>query len=281
MRHLLTFVLSVALGGSRLTAGGSLAKVPQGTELPPQLKEVGIDQRLSQQIPLDATFLDQHGQQVRIGQLLGKRPAVLALVYYECPMLCTMVLNGLLRTLRVMTTMNVGEDFDIITISFDPSETPQLADKKKFEYLERYNRPAAARGWHFLVGDQANISKVTQAAGYRYSKDPSTGQWAHASGIMVLTPEGKLARYLYGVEYSARDLRLSLVEASQGKIGSIVDATLLYCFHYDPATGKYSLFIMNLTRLAGVMTVLALLIFWFVSWKGRRKQHHVEIPIIS
>jgi protein SCO1/2 len=281
MRHLLTFVLSVALGGSRLTAGGTLAKVPQGTELPPQLKEVGIDQRLSQQIPLDATFLDQHGQQVRIGQLLGKRPAVLALVYYECPMLCTMVLNGLLRTLRVMTTMNVGEDFDIITISFDPSETPQLADKKKFEYLERYNRPAAARGWHFLVGDQANISKVTQAAGYRYSKDPRTGQWAHASGIMVLTPEGKLARYLYGVEYSARDLRLSLVEASQGKIGSIVDATLLYCFHYDPATGKYSLFIMNLTRLAGVMTVLALLIFWFVSWKGRRKQHHVEIPIIS
>jgi protein SCO1/2 len=272
--------LAAILAASALYGQG-IARVPAGTEPPEQLKDVGIDQKLDSQLPLEAEFRDEEGRSIRLGQLLGKRPAVLALVYYECPMLCTMVLNGALRAVRALQ-LNAGSDFDVIAISFDPEETPNLALRKKEEYLERYNRPGAENGWHFLTGDQANIKAVTEAAGYRYSRDPATGQWAHASAIMVVTPEGRLARYFFGVEYSARDLRFGLVEAAQGRIGTAVDQVLLYCFHYDPATGKYSLVIMNILRAGGAATVAGLLLFWLIqSRRGRRKQDHVEIPIIS
>ncbi len=284
MQHRYTiFAAAVAVVAAALPARADVGKVPVGTEIPAQLKEVGIDQKLGSQIPLDAEFDSDNGQKIRIKQLLGKRPVILALVYYECPMLCTMVLNGTLRSLRALK-LNAGTDFDVMAISFDPEETPTLAAKKKAEYVDRYKRPSGAAGWHFLTGDKVNIKKVADAAGFRFQRDTVRGQWAHASAIMVLTPDGRMARYFYGVEYSARDLRLALVEAAQGKVGSVVDQILLYCFHYDPATGKYSLAVLNLMRAGGVLTVLGLLSFWLVMYREnskRGKQGHVEFPSVS
>jgi protein SCO1/2 len=272
--------LLLTLGLSSVTFGAR--EVPQGTELPRQLKSVGIDQKLNSQLPFDAVFTDETGVARPLRDYFRGRPVVLALVYYECPMLCTMTLNGLLRTLRPMT-LDVGRQFDVIAVSFDPNDTPQLAEKKRFEYLERYNRPGSEAGWKFLTGDATNIQRLTEAVGFRFSKDPETGQWAHAAGIQVITPDGRIARYFYGVEYSSRDLRLALVEASQGKIGTAVDQVLLFCFHYDPTTGKYGLLIMNLLRMGAALTVLALLTFWFMNRRGRRgKYHDVEkLPITS
>ena len=278
-----TFALLAAASLAMLPARADVGKVPMGTDIPEQLKDVGIDQKLNAQLPLDAEFDLDNGQKVRLGQLMGKRPIVLAFVYYECPMLCTMVLNGTLRSLRTLK-LNAGKDFDVIAISFDPEETPALAASKKREYLDRYKRAGAEAGWHFLTGDKVNIKRVTDAAGFRFQRDTVKGQWAHASAIMVVTPDGRMARYFYGVEYSARDLRLALVEASQGKIGTVVDQILLYCFHYDPATGKYSLMILNIMRAGGVATVLGLLLFWLTSYRNnskRGKQGHVEFSSVS
>lgn len=274
----LAAVLALSLAGNAFATN----QVPQGTELPNQLKDVGIDQKLDAKLPLDAPFADETGAVRPLKDYLTGRPAVLALVYYECPMLCTMTLNGLLRTLRPMT-LNVGEHFDVIAVSFDPTDTAPLAEKKRFEYVERYNRPGSEKGWRFLTGSQESIKRLTEAVGFRYSRDPQNGQWAHASGLQVITPDGRVARYFYGVEYSARDLRLSLVEASQGKIGTAVDQVLLFCFHYDPTTGKYGLLIMNLLRTGAALTVLGFLAFWFLNRRGRRgKYQDVEkLPITS
>ncbi|MCC6590741.1 MAG: SCO family protein [Bryobacterales bacterium] len=275
-------VLAFSLVAANLAAKTAPNEVPQGTELPRQLKNVGIDQQLNSQLPLDAMFKDEKGRLQPFRNYLTGRPAILALVYYECPMLCTMTLNGLLRTLRPMS-LNVGEHFDVIAVSFDPADTPQGAEKKRFEFVERYNRPESERGWKFLTGDEANIKRLTDAAGYRFSRDPQTGQWAHASGLVVVTPDGKVSKYFYGVEYSARDLRFSLVEASQGKVGNAVDQVLLFCFHYDPTTGKYGILITKLLRTGAALTVLGLLAFWFLNRRGRRgKYHDVErLPITS
>jgi len=274
----LAVVLALSLAGNAFAAG----KVPQGTELPDQLKEIGIDQKLDSKLPLDALFTDERGVARPLKDYLTGRPVVMALVYYECPMLCTMTLNGLLRTLRPMT-LNAGEHFDVIAVSFDPSETAPLAEKKRFEYVERYNRPGSEKGWRFLTGSRDSIKKLTEAVGFRYSRDPQNGQWAHASGLQIITPDGRIARYFYGVEYSARDLRLSLVEASQGKIGTAVDQVLLFCFHYDPATGKYGLLVMNLLRTGAALTVLGFLVFWLLNRRGRRgKYQDVEkLPTTS
>src|SRR5262245_1011451 len=219
------------------------------TGLPAVLKTVGNEQR-----PLDAVFKDEHGQQVRLGDVAKGKPVVLALVYYSCPMLCNQILNGMLGSLR-QVSFNAGEQFEVIAISFDSRETPELAATKKQTYVKAYNRPGADAGWHFLTGDDANIKRVTDAAGFHYKWDEKTNQFAHASGIMLLTPEGKLARYFYGIEYPPRDVRLGLVEASENKIGSPVDALMLYCYHYDPATGKYGAVVMNIMKVAGVITV--------------------------
>jgi protein SCO1/2 len=222
--------------------------------LPKVLKNVGIDQHLNQQIPLDAVFKDEQGQDVRLGQFFKGKPVVLSLVYYSCPMLCNQVMNGELGSFRQIS-FNMGEQYEAVTISFDPSETPALAAAKKATYVKAYNRPGGEASWHFLTGDEANIKRLTEAVGFRYLWDEQTKQFAHASGIMVLTPEGKLARYFYGIEYPPRDLRLGLVEASQNKIGTPVDALMLYCYHYDPATGKYGAVVMNIVRLAGGISV--------------------------
>ncbi len=236
------------------------APAQNASTLPGPLKGVGFDQRLNEYVPLDLLFRDEAGQTVRLGDYIATappRPTILALVYYECPMLCTVVLNGLLGSLRALS-FNVGEQFNIVTVSFDPTETPSLAAAKKKEYVKRYGRPGATAGWHFLTGEETAIEQLTQAIGFRYTYDPETEQYIHASGIVVLTPQGKIARYFYGIEYAPRDLRLGLVEASANKIGSPIDQVLLFCYHYDPITGKYGLLIMNVIRVAGFATVLSL-----------------------
>ena len=251
-------------------------------KLPPQLRKVGIDQKLNSQVPMDAVFADEDGNRKPLREFMRSRPAVLALVYYECPMLCTMILNGLLKAVRVVP-LGAGADYDIIAVSFDPSETPQLARAKKHEYVQRYHRAGGENGWRFLTGDAENIARLTSAVGYRTQRDDKSNQWSHASGIMILTPEGRLSKYFYGVEYSARDLRLGLVEASRGRIGSPVDQVLLFCFHYDPSTGKYSLLILRLLRVCAAATVLGLLAFWWFSYRSRRKGNNdvQRLPAIS
>ncbi len=233
---------------------------PVSTGLPKALQNVGLDQHLNEQVPFDLAFRDENGQEVKLGQFFGKRPVVLSLVYYDCPMLCTQILNGMTSAFRVLS-FNPGDQYEIVTVSFDPRETPALAAAKKnvyVNYLPEAKRAGAMNGWHFLTGDQANIKRLTDAVGFRFQWDEATKQFAHASGIMVLTPQGKLAQYYYGIEYSARDLRLGLVEASANKIGTPVDQLLLYCYHYDPATGKYGAVVMNMIRLGGIGTIIAI-----------------------
>ena len=219
------------------------------------LSQVGLDQKLNQSVPLDLSFRDESGKTVKLGDYFGEKPVILTLVYYQCPMLCTQVLNAVERGLTNVS-LDIGKQFQVVTVSIDPRDTPELARTKKNMYVGLYGRPGAADGWHFLTGDEPAIQQLAQAVGFRYAYDPQSGQFAHASGIMLLTPEGKISRYFYGVQYPSRDLRLGLVEASAGKIGTPVDQVLLYCFHYDPATGKYGMVIQNVIRVAGVLTVL-------------------------
>jgi len=231
---------------------------PQPTGVPPALQNVGIDQKLSSQVPLDLVFTDEQGRAVQLGEYFNKgKPVVLALVYYNCPMLCTQVLNGMAGSFKGLG-FNVGDQFEVVTVSFDARDTYELAAKKKELYLRKLGQSNAAAGWHFLVGDEGNIKRLAEAVGFRFAFDPSTSQFAHASGIMVLTPEAKVARYFYGIEYAPRDLRLGLIEASENRIGSPVDQVLLYCYHYDPATGRYAL-VFRFYQLAAGITVLAII----------------------
>lgn len=230
---------------------------------PRVLEDVGIDQKLDTQLPLDLIFRDESGATVRLGDYFGKRPVVLSLVYFNCPMLCNQVLNGLTGSMDTLS-FDIGKEFDVVTVSFDPRETPELAREKKETYIKWYKRPGAADGWHFLTGDKHEIDKLAAAVGFRYHYDPATNQFAHASGIMLATPQGKLARYFYGIEYAPRDLKLGLIEASENRIGSPVDKLLLYCYHYDPAAGKYGPVVMNLIRLGGAATMIGFvaMVFW-------------------
>ena len=253
-------LLAASAFGQGMTTG---ILSPPANVRPPGLKDVGIQQNLNQQIPPELTFQDDLGRPVRLGDYFGKKPVILNLVYYNCPMLCGEVLSGLESALRVLK-FDVGKEFDVITVSFDPRETPEMAAKKKAEFLRRYKRAGAEQGWHFLAGKQDAIDALTKAAGFQYDYDPKTQQFAHATAIMVLTPEGKIAQYYYGVEYSPKDLRLGLVEAGQGKIGTVADQLLLYCYHYDPEKGKYSATILRVLRLAGLATMLFLGTFIFV-----------------
>jgi len=254
-----------ALLFSLLAAGGLHGQ----TGMPPALRDVGIDQNLDAPLPADLHFVDADGRPVRLGDFLGKRPVVLALVYYDCPMLCGLVLNGLLKSLRAIR-LEVGTDFDVVVCSIDPAEKPPLAASKRSVYLKAYGRPRSAAGWHFLTGDAESIERLASAVGFRYRYDPATRQFAHASGIMVATPAGKLARYLYGIEYSARDLRLALVEAAAGRIGTAADRVLLFCYHYDPKTGRYGVAILRVIRVLGSATVLALAC-WIAVMVGRER----------
>jgi protein SCO1 len=243
--------------------------------IPPPLREIGFDQNLNQRLPLDAPFKDEQGRDVRLGDFFGVRPVVLALVYYNCPMLCTQVMTALTSSLDVLS-LDPGKDFEVVAISFDPREKPSDAAAKRATFLARFHRPADDGGWHFLTGEQPSVERVTRAAGFRYAWDKDTSQFAHPTGIIVLTPDGRLARYLFGVEYGPRDLRLALVEASEGKIGSVVDSLLLYCYHYDPMTGRYGLVIMRTLRLAGAATVL--MIVSFIVVMVRREKPEARSP---
>ena len=253
------------------------ARAPSG--LPKALDNVGIDQKLNEQLPLDLVFKDENGADVKLGDFFGKKPVVLSLVYYQCPMLCNQVLNGMVTAFKVMN-FKPGQEFEVVTVSFDPHETPALAAAKKntyVNYLPEDRRAGAASGWHFLTGDEKSIKQITDAVGFRYHWDEATSQFVHASAIYVTTPQGKLARYFYGIEYAPRDVRLGLIEAADNKIGSPVDQLLLYCYHYDPATGKYGAAVMNIMRVAGVITVFAIVVLLFAL--RRRNVTPVEVKV--
>lgn len=254
------------------SAAGAQMGNPTGQDIQsPILAQVRIDQKLNHQVPLDLQFKDESGKTVALGDYFGKRPVVLTLVYYQCPMLCTQVLNGMTSTLKVLT-FDAGKDYEVVAVSIDPRETPQMAAEKKAVYLKDYHRPGAEQGWHFLVGDQQNISRLADAVGFHYAWDQRTQQYAHATSIMLVTPSGKLAQYYYGIEYSPRDVRFGLIQASQGKIGTLVDSVILYCFHYDPTAGRYGLVVTRALQLAGGATILILGGFMFIMFKAEVKR---------
>lgn len=251
---------------------------PKGTTNPPPdiLKRVGIEQHLNTQVPLDLKFRDESGREVKLGDYFGKKPVVLSMVYYECPMLCGEVLNGEASVFSEIK-FDIGKEYQVVTVSFDPTETPELARAKKKNFIERYARPGGEEGWHFLTGDQASIDALTKAVGFNYAWDRDSKQFAHAAAIMVLTPDGHLAQYFYGVDYSPKDLRFALVQASHEKIGNAVDQLLLYCYHYDPRTGKYGAVISRALQVGGGLTVLILGGFIFIMFRlDPQKSRHAN-----
>ena len=259
--------LSATALGQSMTNG---IMSPPSNVRPLGLNDVDIVQHLDQQIPPELIFRDETGKQVRLGDYFGKKPMILNLVYYRCPMLCSEVMAGLSGSLKALK-FDVGKEFDVITVSFDPKDTPEAATAKKADYIKRYGRPGAADGWHFLTGPQESIAALTKAVGFGYRYDAKSGQYSHATAIMILTPEGKLAQYYYGVEYPPKDLRLGLIQASQNKIGTLADQVLLYCYHYDPTTGKYGAIISRIIQLSGGATVLSLGLFLIILF--RRGSH--------
>ena len=256
-----------------LTLSGVIAFPANAQQIstPAILSKVGITQNLNAQIPAALVFRDETGKPVRIGDFFGKKPIVLSLVYFDCPALCTEVLNGELRTMKAIS-LDLGKDFEALTISFEPKDTPALARAKRDVYIGQYGRPEAADHWHFLTGEQQSIDALTNVAGFQYAYDSSIRQYAHAAAILVLTPDGRIDRYFYGVQYAARDVRLGLVEASQGKIGTLTDHALLYCYQYDPMTGKYGVMVMNVLRAAGGLTVLVLGFFMAMMFLRERRR---------
>ena len=265
------WLLSLRLLPLLLLLGTGLALGQPASMRPPVLKDVGIDQLLNNPVPPDLTFLDETGKTVRLGDYFGTKPIVLTLVYYDCPQLCNQVLNGLVGTLKTLP-MEPNRDFIALTVSFDPKETPALAAAKRKEYLDQLRKPQVADGWHFLTGEESQIVALTRAVGFRYVWDPVTNQYAHASGIMVLTPEGRVSRYFYGIEYAPRDLRFGLLDASAGKIGSLADQIILYCYQYDPTRGTYSLVLMRVLRIFAGMTLLSVVGLIFFLWRQSSKR---------
>jgi protein SCO1/2 len=259
MRRLAAAVLGAALLLLPAALRAQMGPVPpppmQAT--PGVLQEIGWDQKLGDRLPLDLAFHDESGKAVKLGDYFGKKPVVLSLVYYQCPMLCTLSLNGLAGALEVLSFVP-GQEFEVVTVSFDPKEGPVLAAAKKKAYMARYKRSEAERGWHFLTGSKESVDALTRAVGFRYVWDADTKQFAHPAGMLVATPEGRVSHYLFGVEYSPKDLRLALVDAAGGKIGNTVDQVLLFCYQYDPKTGRYSASILSVLRLLAVATVLAI-----------------------
>ncbi|MEQ1756776.1 MAG: SCO family protein [Vicinamibacterales bacterium] len=279
--------VSVGVCLTILGVGGAWAQTPNflsgfnndksgivSSERPAILKDVSFSQRLNEQLPLDASFLDESGRRVQLGEYFGgTKPVILAFVYYQCPMLCIQVMNGISSSLRALS-FEAGKDFDVVLVSFDPRDTPAAAAEKKRTHLDYWAAQSTASGWHLLTGDEATIARVTQAAGFSYQWDDLTQQFAHVSGVLVVTPEGRLSRYFYGVEYSPKELRLALVESGQGNIGSVIDELLLYCYHYDPASGRYGVIVMNLIRAGGVLTVAFILGVMFLT---RRRDSHTPL----
>jgi protein SCO1 len=259
-------LLAVSAWGQGMSKG---IMSPPANVRPPRLENVGIEQHLNAQVPPDLTFRDESGKTVKLGDYFGRKPLILNLVYYNCTMLCGEVLSGLTGTMRLIK-FDIGKEFEVVTVSFDPRETPEIAAAKKKEYLKRYTRPGAAEGWHFLTGSAESVNALTKTVGFQYQYDPKIDQFAHATAIMVLTPDGRISRYFYGVDFPPKDLRMGLVEASEGKIGNAVDQVLLYCYHYNPATGKYGAVITNILRLGAGATILILGSFLFIMFRLER-----------
>jgi len=259
----LAFALLVLPARAQMNNG---IMAPPANSRPPRLENVGIEQHLDAQVPADLAFRDDTGKTVKLGDYFGHKPLILNLVYYNCTMLCGEALAGLSSAMRLVK-FDVGNEFDVVTISFDPRETPEMAAAKKKDYVARYGRANAAAGWHFLTGQPESINALTKAVGFQYQYDEKTNQYAHATAIMVLTPQGRISRYFYGVDFPPKDLRMGLVEASQGKIGNAVDAVLLYCYHYNPESGKYGAMVGNILRLAAAATVLLLGGMLFILWR--------------
>jgi protein SCO1/2 len=259
MKSGILIALAVTLALPAFGQGGVLQApaAPPANLRPPGLKHVGIEQHLNEQLPLDLPFKDETGKNVKLGDYFGKRPVILSLVYYRCPMLCGQLLQGLESALRVVD-FNPGKEFDVITVSFDPTDTPAEATAKKAEIMARYKRPGSEAGWHFLTGPQESIAALTKAVGFQYQYDNRTQQFAHATAIAVVTPQGKLAQYYYGIDFPPKDLRLAIIQASQDHIGTVVDQVLLYCYHYDPDAGRYSALIFRVLQVAGGITILVL-----------------------
>ena len=274
LKNKIKFVVELGLLVAAVSASAQLynepvAKPPQG--LDPILSNVGVDQKLNNQIPLDAKFRDENGQPVELKKYFDK-PVILTLVYYTCPMLCSEVLNGTASSLKPVK-FDIGKEFNVVTISIDPKDTTGTAMGKKKMMMARYGRHGAEQGWHFLTGDKQSIDAVANAVGWRYAYDPKSGQYAHASAIMLLTPEGKVSRYFYGIEYAAKDIQFGIMDASQNKIGSLTDQIALYCYHYDPAKGKYGVAVMRVVRLGGLLTITLIggFIFVAVRREGNKK----------
>lgn len=271
-----TLALLALLAASAAPASGQFGPprpvpiaAPDGGERPAAIEEVAFDQRLGERVPMDVPLVDETGRAVTLAELGEGRPILLVPAYYECPMLCNMVLGSVMSSLGVLE-LDAGRDFEVVVVSFDPDETPAMAAAEKARHLTRYDRPGAGDGFHFLTGEAASVEAVMDAIGFRYAYEPERDEWAHAAGLVTLTPDGTVARYHYGIEYPPRDVRLGLVEAADGAIGSAVDEVLLYCLRYDPASGRYSLAILNLVRAGGVLTVAAIGLFMFVSWRRGR-----------
>jgi len=270
---LIALATVVAFGAAASAQAGRSRPDPgmAASQTPPILKEIGIDQKPNAKLPLDAEFSDEQGAPVKLGQFFGERPVVLALVYYRCPMLCTQVLNGLAGSLQGVT-FKPGKEYDVVVVSFDPGETPAMATERKQNFVSRYIRAVDASHIHFLTGRESSIKALTSAVGFRYAWDQATSQFAHPAAITIATADGRVSRYLYGVEFAPRDLKLAFVEASEGRVGSIVEQAMLLCYHYDPQTGRYGFVIMNIVRAAGALTVLGLGLGIVLSLRRERRQ---------
>lgn len=270
LSFMLMTAATVAAQGHSLAISRQATDNQQAIQLPGPLKEVGIDQRLGDSVPLDLEFVDEEGATVRLGDLVAQRPVLLVPAYYECQMLCSLVLDGVVRGLRPLQ-LDPGRDIEVVVVSFDPRETPESALRMRKATLDLFNRPAADGGWHFLTGEPASIDALLDSIGYRAVFDEESQQYAHAGGIVVLTPEGQISRYFFGVDFEPKQLRLSLVDASEGSIGSLIDQVFLFCFQYDPKLGRYSAVILNIMQLAGVVTVVALAAFLLIMWRRERR----------
>ena len=268
-------VLASAMSSSAQTGGQGIQ--PQtglpSSQMPGELKKVDFEQRLNTTLPLDLAFRDETGATVKLGDYFKRRPVVLTFVYYSCTMLCTQVLTGVTSSLIALDE-TVGRDFEVVAVSFDPRDTPMAAAAKKAAHVDRYRRGGSAAGFHFLTGDESSIRTLTDAVGFKYQWDEATQQYAHASGFVVATPDGRLSRYFYGIEYAPRDLKFALIESSAGRVGSIVDQVLLYCYHYDPKSGSYSFVAMRAIRLGGAFTLLALAGFVVVALRRDERVRH-------
>jgi protein SCO1/2 len=264
-RRIQTLTLSAALLATALPAYAAktwtspTGSAPPSSQMPGELQQVRFDQRLGEQVRLDTVFRDEAGRKVRLGDYFGQRPVVLVLAYYECPMLCDLVLNGLAGSLKALT-FNPGQEYDIVVASIDPGETPALATEQKRQALARFNRSGTENGWHFLTGDQSAIDALTDDVGFRYVYDSERDEYAHAAGVTVLTPEGRISRYLFGIDFPPRDVRMALIESTENKIGSLVDQAMLYCFHYNPTIGRYTAATMLILRIAGAVTLVAVVL---------------------